>query len=54
MKFKEFKKLTFCNSPDIPKEFIIEGKVYEWVGIGIVELRAASAEDFKTLVTIED
>ena len=54
MKFKEFKKLTFCNSPDIPKEFIIAGKVYEWVGIGIVELRIASVEDIKTLVTIED
>ena len=39
IKFKELKRLCFCNSNKLlNKVFVIGGKPHEWVGFGMVEL----------------
>jgi hypothetical protein len=42
IKFEELKRLSFCNSKDLPRKVNVGGKLYEWVGIGWIEIGKAN------------
>ena len=38
IKFAELKRLSFCNSPRLPKAIAVGGMRREWVGIGWIDV----------------
>ncbi len=42
IKWEELKRLSFCNSKDLPRKVNVEGSLYEWVGIGWILIGKAN------------
>lgn len=36
--FSELKRLSFCNSKDLPSKVILGGRMKQWVGIGWIDV----------------
>lgn len=47
IKFSELKRLSFCNSKDLPKKIIVDGIVREWMGIGWLDTEKPPTADEK-------
>ncbi len=45
IKFSELKRLSFCNSKDLPTTVETNGDRYQWVGIGWVNEGKATGEE---------
>lgn len=43
--FGRLKKLSFCNSKDLPSHIEVDGKRMHWVGIGWVEEGTAVGDE---------
>lgn len=62
IKFSELKRLSFCNSPKLPKVIEIVGKIKgktvrvfkEWVGIGWIELDPERHEIKDPVLVVDD
>lgn len=39
--FEKLKRLSFCNSKKLPRKVNMGDKLYEWVGIGWIEIGKA-------------
>ena len=49
IQWQELKRLCFCDSNKIPKAFIIGDQYSTWQGVGIVQERKATEEEYKTI-----
>ena len=43
--FDDFRRMSICNSKDLPKRVIIGNEVKEWVGIGWVSIGVVTEND---------
>jgi hypothetical protein len=50
--YSKLRRLSFCNSKELPQKVIVDGTVKEWVGIGWCETRDANTEDYKRYPTV--
>jgi hypothetical protein len=49
MKFSELEYLAFTNSKRLPLHINIEGKYYDWVGIGWVEAEPTNKSAYEKI-----
>lgn len=47
IKFDDFKRMTICNSPDIPNYVIIGNELKQYIGIGWTSQRVVTENDLK-------
>lgn len=45
IKFAELQRMSFCNSPKMPQAVNINGERLEWVGIGWINVGAATGKE---------
>lgn len=50
----ELQRLSFCNSPRLPRFVNVKGTRYEWVGIGWVPVGKARASDVRVVYEDEE